>query len=115
MGALQSVQFKHFDHFRKRLTIVTKGRRIRDVLIPQSGFWFDLERLILEEQAESSDYLLPRQKAIPPKGRSCTASERSRREEAEQGSSRALVPWAGRRRASGQLSGGADWSLGLDC
>jgi site-specific recombinase XerD len=58
-GALQHVQFKHFDHHRKRLTIFTKGGKIRDLPIPQSGFWFDLERMILEEEAQPSEYLLP--------------------------------------------------------
>lgn len=67
-GALQRVQFKHFDHHRKRLTIFTKGAKIRHLPIPQPGFWFDLERVILEEAAEPHEYLLPRQKAIPRKG-----------------------------------------------
>ena len=67
-GALQSVQFKHFDHHRKRLTVFTKGGKIRDLPIPQPGFWFDLERLLLEEEAQPHEYLLPRQKAIPHKG-----------------------------------------------
>jgi integrase len=34
----------------------------------RTGFWFDLERLILEAQVEPNEYLLPRQKAIPRKG-----------------------------------------------
>ena len=71
-GALQRVQFKHFDHHRKRLTIFTKGGKIRHLPIPQSGFWFDLERLILEEEVQPHHYLLPRQKAIPRKGTSVT-------------------------------------------
>jgi integrase len=66
-GALQGIQFKHFDHHRKRLTIFTKGGKIRYLPIPHTSFWFDLERLILEEQAQPNDYLLPRQKAIPRK------------------------------------------------
>lgn len=67
-GALQRVQFKHFDHHRKRLTVFTKGGKIRDLPIPQPGFWFDLERVILEDEAQPHHYLLPRQKAIPRKG-----------------------------------------------
>ena len=65
--ALEHVQFKHFDHHRKRLTIFTKGGKTRDLPIPQPGFWFDLERVILEEEAQPHFYLLPRQKAIPQK------------------------------------------------
>jgi integrase/recombinase XerC len=64
-GALRGVQFRHFDHHRKRLTIFTKGGKIRELPIPHTSFWFQLERLILEDQAEAHHYLLPRQKAIP--------------------------------------------------
>jgi site-specific recombinase XerC len=64
-GALQRVQFKHFDHMRKRLTIFTKGEKIRDVPIPQPAFWLDLERVILESDAEPHHYLLARRKSIP--------------------------------------------------
>ena len=67
-GALQRVQFKHFDHHRKRLTVFTKGGKVRDLPIPQPVFWFDLERLILEDAVEPHHYLLPRQKAIPRNG-----------------------------------------------
>jgi integrase len=64
-GALQGVQFKHFDHYRKRLTVFTKGGKIRDLPIPHAGFWNDLGKLIVEEEAQPNEYLLPRQKAIP--------------------------------------------------
>jgi len=64
-GALQRVQFGHFDHQRRRLTIFTKGEKIRALPIPQPDFWLDLERLILDEQAQPHHHLLPRQKAIP--------------------------------------------------
>lgn len=64
-GALRAVQFKHFDHNRRRLTIFTKRSKIRDVPIPQNRFWLDLERLILDLEAQPSHYLLCRQKAIP--------------------------------------------------
>ncbi len=39
-GALQAVQFRHFDHQRKRLTIFTKGRKSGSFLspIPRSGW-----------------------------------------------------------------------------
>ena len=43
-GALQGVQFKHFDHLRKRLTVFTKGERVRELPLPHPAFWFDLER-----------------------------------------------------------------------
>jgi integrase/recombinase XerC len=64
-GALQGVQFKHFDHYRKRLTVFTKGGKIRDLPIPHAGFWNDLGKLIIEVQAQPTDHLLPRRKAIP--------------------------------------------------
>jgi integrase len=66
-GALQSVQFKHFDHIRKRLTIFTKGGKVRELPIVDSAFWLDLERLIIESAAEPSHYLLCRRKTIPHK------------------------------------------------
>lgn len=66
-GALQGVQFKHFDHYRKRLTVFTKGGKIRELPIPHAGFWNDLGKLIVEEEAQPNEYLLPRQKAIPRK------------------------------------------------
>ena len=49
-GALKAVQFKHFDHHRKRLTVFTKGEKVRELPIPHPEFWFDLERLILERR-----------------------------------------------------------------
>ena len=64
-GALQGVQFKHFDHHRKRLTVFTKGGKVRELPIPHPGFWFDLERLILECEAQPHHYLLPRQQGDP--------------------------------------------------
>jgi len=57
-GTLQKVQFKHLDHLRKRLTIFTKGEKIREVPIPHTPFWFELERLIVETEAQPSHYLL---------------------------------------------------------
>ncbi|TMK24947.1 MAG: hypothetical protein E6G62_06855 [Actinobacteria bacterium] len=33
-GALLAVQFKHFDHQRRRLTIFTKGQKVRELPIP---------------------------------------------------------------------------------
>lgn len=64
-GALRAVQFKHFDHNRRRITIFTKREKIRDIPIPQQRFWYDLERLIIDLEAKPSHYLLARQKAIP--------------------------------------------------
>lgn len=58
-GALTAVQFKHFDHHRRRLTIFTKGEKVRELPIPDQMFWRDLERLILEIEAEGHHYLLP--------------------------------------------------------
>lgn len=60
-GALRAVQFSHFDHVRKRLTIFTKGGKVRDLPIPHPAFWHDLERHILDVEAESAHYLMARQ------------------------------------------------------
>jgi integrase/recombinase XerC len=67
-GALQAVQFKHFDHYRRRLTIFTKGQKVREVPIPSGPFWNDLERHILDVAAKPNHYLMARQKTIPRAG-----------------------------------------------
>lgn len=59
-GALMAVRFQHFDHQRKQLTIFTKGGRVRNVPIPQPAFWMDLERHILDVDAEPAHFLMPR-------------------------------------------------------
>lgn len=64
-GALRAVQFKHFDHHRRRLTIFTKGLKVREVPIPHPEFWIDLEHHILEISAKPNDYLLCAQRTIP--------------------------------------------------
>jgi integrase len=61
-GAVRAVQFKHFDHQRKRLTIFTKGQKIRALPLPDPAFWLDLERHILDVQAEPNHYLLCRRR-----------------------------------------------------
>jgi integrase len=63
-GALRAAQFKHFDHQRKRLTIFTKGRKVREIPIPHPAFWMDLERHILDAEALPSHYLMCRQRTI---------------------------------------------------
>jgi site-specific recombinase XerC len=64
-GSLQAVQFRHFDHQRHRLTIFAKGQKVRELPIPHSEFWLDLERHILDVEAKPDDYLLCRQRTIP--------------------------------------------------
>ena len=60
-GALKAIQFKHFDHYRKRLTVFTKGEKVRELPIRHPEFWFDLERLILECEAQPTHYLMQQQ------------------------------------------------------
>ena len=64
-GALCAIQFKHLDHQRKRLTIFTKGEKIRELPIPDPDFWKDLERHILDIGARDDYYLLSPHKRIP--------------------------------------------------
>lgn len=64
-GALKVVQFKHFDHQRRRLTIFTKGQKVREIPIPHPAFWSDLEHHILDTAAQPNDYLLCAQRTIP--------------------------------------------------
>jgi site-specific recombinase XerC len=64
-GALRDLQFRHFDHQRRRLTIFTKGKKVRQLPIPDPDFWLDLERHILDTAANPGDYLMCKQKTIP--------------------------------------------------
>ena len=43
------------------LTVFTKGEKVRELPIPHPEFWFDLERLILESEAQPAHYLMPQQ------------------------------------------------------
>ncbi|MFZ2049777.1 MAG: site-specific integrase, partial [Solirubrobacteraceae bacterium] len=38
-GALRAIQFKHFDHQQRRLTIFTKGAKVRLLPIPEPAWW----------------------------------------------------------------------------
>jgi integrase len=58
-GAVRRVQYKHFDHVRKRLTIFTKGEKVQTLPLPDPAFWHELERLILDVGAEPGHYLMP--------------------------------------------------------
>lgn len=60
-GSLQAIQFKHFDHSRRRLTIFAKGAKVRELPIPQPDVWTDLERHILDSAAKPDHYLMGRQ------------------------------------------------------
>ena len=64
-GALRAIQFKHFDHQRKRVTIFTKGQKVREIPIPHPAFWLDLERHILDTAAQPAHYLLCAHRTIP--------------------------------------------------
>jgi integrase len=64
-GALRAVQFKHFDYQRRRLTIFTKGGKVRPLPIPDPAFWTDLERHLLEVGAQPDHYLMCLIKPMP--------------------------------------------------
>lgn len=57
-GELRRVQFKHFDHVRRRLTVFGKGGTVSPVPLPDPAFWHDLERLILDTYAQPGHFLL---------------------------------------------------------
>ena len=67
-GALKAIQFKHFDHQRKRLTIFTKGAKVRELPLPHPAFWMDLERHLIDVQAAPNHFLMCRQKTVPRAG-----------------------------------------------
>jgi hypothetical protein len=66
-GTLMAVQFKHFDHQRRRLTIFTKGQKVRELPLPHRALWHDLEH-ILDTKAQPSHHLLCTQRTIPRVG-----------------------------------------------
>jgi integrase len=57
-GALRAVQFKHFDYQRRRLTIFTKGAKVRNIPIPSAAFWTDLERHVQDVAALGEHFLM---------------------------------------------------------
>ncbi len=57
-SALRSIQINHFDYERHRLIIFTKGKKVREIPIPDPAFWTDLEHYILESEATPSSYLM---------------------------------------------------------
>ena len=67
-GALRIVRFQHFDFQRRRLTIFTKGRKVRELPIPQEDFWMDLELLKMEWDAQPTDAFMAVLKPIPRAG-----------------------------------------------
>lgn len=68
-GALKAIQFKHFDHQRKRLTVFTKGQKVREVPLPEPSLWMDLERHLLDVEGHPSHFLMCRERTIPRAGR----------------------------------------------
>jgi len=64
-GALKGLRFEHFDHQRKRLTVFTKGQKVRQLPIPDPHFWMDLERHILDIEAQPGWYLVNRISSRP--------------------------------------------------
>lgn len=67
-GALKSVKFRHFDHWRKRLTIFSKGGTVRQIPLPDPMFWMELEQHVLEAQATPDHFLMCRQRITPRAG-----------------------------------------------
>ena len=63
-GALQGIQYRHFDRARQRLTIFTKGEKVRDLLIPDDAFWRDLEMAQMATGAEPAHYLMASRKTF---------------------------------------------------
>lgn len=57
-GALQRVQFKHFDSNRRILTIFTKGGKVQNVQIVDPALWDDLEKLRFDLDAKPDWFLL---------------------------------------------------------
>ena len=63
-GALQAVQYKHFDHDRRVLTIFSKGEKVRPLQIRGVEFWISLEEAVEARDAQPDDFLMCRSKHI---------------------------------------------------
>jgi len=57
-GSVLAIQFKHFDHVRKHLTVFLKGGRIQEMPLPEAAFWHDLERHIIDSEAQPNHFLM---------------------------------------------------------
>jgi site-specific recombinase XerC len=64
-AALQAVRFRHFDHAQRRLTVFTKGGKVQTVPVVDPAFWNELERHILDWEAQPDEYLLCRRSVRP--------------------------------------------------
>lgn len=64
-GALQTIQFKHFDYGRRKLTVFTKGSKVQNIPLPEAAFWTDYERHVLEVEAKPDDFLMCVIKQVP--------------------------------------------------
>jgi site-specific recombinase XerC len=64
-GALQTVQFRHFDHVQRRLTVFTKGGKVQTIPVVDPAFWLELEHWILDWEAQPNEYLLCRRTVRP--------------------------------------------------
>ena len=67
-AALKAVRFKHFDHQRRRLTIFTKGSKVRAIPLPDPHLWQELERHILDVAAAPDDFLVCLERPVPRVG-----------------------------------------------
>jgi site-specific recombinase XerC len=66
-GSLRDLQFKHFDHARRRVMVFAKGGKVRELPVVDASIWLDLERHILDWGAQPSDFLMCRRKVVPHK------------------------------------------------
>jgi integrase len=62
---LRSIQFRHFDHPQKRLTVFRKGGKVQTLPVVDPAFWNELERWILDWEAQPQEYLLCRRSVRP--------------------------------------------------
>lgn len=64
-GALQSAQYRHFDRERRRLTIFTKGEKVRELPLVDDALWQELDRAQMAFGAGPDDYLMCSRKVVP--------------------------------------------------
>ena len=57
-GALNAIQYKHFDRARRRVTIFSKGEKVRDLQIPDDAFWYEVDLAQMALGAEPEHFLM---------------------------------------------------------
>ena len=103
-GSVREVRFERFDHVRKTVAVFAKGGTVRTLPLPDPALWHDLERLILDTEAQPGLYLMPGRRGIAT-ARSSSLTPRYRTTPCTTGGTAASLGRASSLRAPQRVSG----------